>query len=853
MRDLDWSRTPLGPAQSWPQSLRTAVRLILNCAHPMYIFWGPESTCLYNDAYRQSIGPERHPGSLGQPAQEVWSEIWDIIGPQIAQVMSGGGPTWHQNALVPITRNGVLEDVYWTYTYSPIDDEGAPHGVGGVLVVCSETTEAVMAERHAKRESERFARLFDQAPSFMTVLRGREHRFEYANPRYYELVGHRDIVGKTVAEALPEAAAQGYVELLDNVYATGDAYVGRASKFAIQAIPGAQPDERYVDFVYQPIRNNLGEIEGIFVEGLDVTERELAAKRAAALAELGDLLLDTGEPDDIAYAAAEMLGRTLQVSRAGYGTIHTTDETIHIERDWNMPGVESLAGILHFRDYGSYIDDLKVGKTVVVHDADADSRTAATADALKAINAHSLVNMPVTEQGGFVALLYLNHATPRRWSADELAFIREVAQRTHTAVERRRAEMGLRALATTLEQRVEERTDQLVEAESRLRQSQKMEAIGQLTGGIAHDFNNMLTGILSAVHIIRRRIAKGQLDDLERFMEAAESSATRAANLTERLLAFSRRQSLDSKPLDINRLVRGLDELIKRSFNEDITLELLLGTVPPAVADSNQLENALLNLVINARDAMPGGGKISIRTFAMDLSEPVEAKAFDLKPGQFVAVEIADTGVGMSREVLEKVFEPFFTTKPIGQGTGLGLSMVYGFAQQSNGQVRVKSRPGEGTAVTIYLPAGQQQASTNAALKTPPSKVAGSGQIILIVEDDSAVRLLVRESINELGYESIETAEPQSAVAALQSNQPIDLMITDVGLPGMNGRQLAEIARQHRPELPILFMTGYAENAAIRSRLVGNNMSMIMKPFAFDALAVKLAELLQSDRHPSAS
>ncbi|MES1207053.1 MAG: ATP-binding protein [Pseudomonadota bacterium] len=270
MRAHDWARSSLGPPASWPQSLRTAVRLILNTGHPMYIWWGPDLACLYNDAYSRSIGPERHPVSLGRPAIEVWSEIWDVIGPQIAQVMSGGGATWNVNHLVPITRHGRREEVYWTYSYSPIDERTAPHGIGGVLVVCSETTEQVQTARRLASERDRLAQLFEQAPSFMAVVRGAEHRFELANPAYLELVGNRPLIGKTVAEALPETVEQGYIKLLDLVFATGKALVARNAKYTPTRTGSG---ERFLDFVYQPIKDDAGQVTGIFVEGSDVTER----------------------------------------------------------------------------------------------------------------------------------------------------------------------------------------------------------------------------------------------------------------------------------------------------------------------------------------------------------------------------------------------------------------------------------------------------------------------------------------------------------------------------------------------------------------------------------------------------
>jgi signal transduction histidine kinase/ActR/RegA family two-component response regulator len=283
MRRHDWSTSSLGAPATWPQPLRTMVRLMLNTGHPMYIWWGADGACLYNDAYRESIGPERHPGSLGRPAREVWDEIWHIIGPQIEQVRSGRGPTWNVNHLVPITRHGRREDVYWTYSYSPIDDEASPHGIGGVLVVCTETTAQVLANKRMAAERDQLGQLFEQSPNFMALLSGPNHRFEIANPSYLQLVGNRQVVGKPLAEALPDAVEQGYMTLLDGVYASGVAYIARSSKYDVQPGPGLPEVQRFVDFVFQPIKGNDGSVTGIFVEGADVTTREVvdAALRAS--------------------------------------------------------------------------------------------------------------------------------------------------------------------------------------------------------------------------------------------------------------------------------------------------------------------------------------------------------------------------------------------------------------------------------------------------------------------------------------------------------------------------------------------------------------------------------------------
>ena len=302
MRTHDWTRSPLGPPQNWPQSLRTVVRLMLNTGHPMYIWWGAEGACLYNDAYRESIGPERHPQSLGCPARQVWEEIWPIIGPQIEQVRSGRGATWNVNHLVPITRHGRREDVYWTYSYSPIDDEHSPNGIGGVLVVCTETTEQVLAHQRVAAERDQLGQLFEQAPAFMALLSGPRHRFEIANPSFRRLVGGRAVVGQTVAEALPDAVQQGYLALLDRVYATGEAYIAKSARFLSRTGPDDAGTVRYVDFVYQPILGKDGRVTGIFVEGADATDRELAdaALRAseAGYRELSEALAESNRAKD---------------------------------------------------------------------------------------------------------------------------------------------------------------------------------------------------------------------------------------------------------------------------------------------------------------------------------------------------------------------------------------------------------------------------------------------------------------------------------------------------------------------------------------------------------------------------
>jgi signal transduction histidine kinase len=409
------------------------------------------------------------------------------------------------------------------------------------------------------------------------------------------------------------------------------------------------------------------------------------------------------------------------------------------------------------------------------------------------------------------------------------------------------SELRLQNTLETLEQQVEERTAQLRHNEEALRQSQKMEAVGQLTGGIAHDFNNMLTGIIGSLELLRRRLARGRTEDLDSLIDLGVTSANRAAGLTHRLLAFSRRQSLDSKPVEMNTLVISMGELLQRSINESIHLDMQLDEqLWVAKADPNQLESALLNLVINARDAMPNGGRLVVSTSNQCLDEDFTQAQGNLDAGDYVVLSVTDTGCGMPQSIINRVFDPFFTTKPIGQGTGLGLSMIYGFSKQSGGHVAIHSVVGEGTTVSLFLPrfGGDLPQDHPINVEYPP--FANNGETVLIVEDDPAVRVLVSTVLSELGYTFVEACDGDSAVPILDSTQRIDLLISDVGLPGMNGRQLAEIGRQLRPDLRVLFITGYAEHAAVRGGFLDPGMQMITKPFTFDLLTAKVREMLSA-------
>ena len=383
--------------------------------------------------------------------------------------------------------------------------------------------------------------------------------------------------------------------------------------------------------------------------------------------------------------------------------------------------------------------------------------------------------------------------------------------------------------------------------EEALRQSQKMEAVGQLTGGIAHDFNNLLQGITGSLDILGNRIAQGRSDDLARWVGGARTCADRAAALTHRLLAFSRRQPLDPRPVRANPLIGSLEDMLRRTLGERIELELVLGGgLWLTRCDPNQLESAILNLAINARDAMPEGGRLTIETCNAHLDSLFAAREREVKPGQYVCICVTDTGTGMSRETIARAFEPFFTTKPIGQGTGLGLSMVYGFTRQSEGYARIYSEIGQGTTIKLYLPRHRGEDDAEEGV-TDLGEAPGSeaGEVVLVVEDEPVVRGLIVEVLSELGYRAIEAGDGPKGLEILQSRQRIDLLITDVGLPGLNGRQVADGGRVSRPGLKVLFMTGYAENAALASGFLEPGMAMITKPFAMDILATRIREIIE--------
>jgi hypothetical protein len=806
-RAYDWSASPLGAPETWSQSLRTALRILLNTNHPMFIWWGEELIQFYNDAYRQTMGPERHPSALGQRGRECWAEIWDIIGPQIEQVMSGGGATWHENQLVPITRHGRLEQVYWTYSYSPIDEDD---GVGGVLVVCRDVTKDYLAARALReREAElarvqQIGRIGGMEADLRTGVRNRR------SPEYLLIHG-----------LPPDAINETHEDWARRIHPEDREAVERNFR---EAVAG---DVRDYTAQYRIIRPSDGEIRWISAKA--TFERDEQGKAVRLIGAHTDVTEQVAAEQALRQSEERFRNLADQLAELNATLAQRVEEkTRERDRIWNasqdMLVVANKDGVwlsinpAWTKALGWSEAELLGHTSEWLQHPDDRSRTRAHIRALAADEPTMRIENRLRHKDGTY-----------RW----LSWTGTLDQDRIYAVAR----------DVTAEKAAAER---LKATEEELRQSQKMEAVGQLTGGIAHDFNNLLTGIVGSLDLLRTRINRGRTDNIMRYIEAAMTSANRAAALTHRLLAFARRQPLVPKIVDVKKLVASLEDLLRRTIGEAIDLKII---VPEdlwcTLCDPNQLESALLNLAINARDAMPTGGNLSIVSSNVRI-DSATADATTVSPGDYICIDVTDTGEGMTTEVMARAFDPFFTTKPIGQGTGLGLSMIYGFARQSNGHVTIDSKLGQGTSIKLYLPRRQGEVADQHKSAAKPAEHAATGETVLVVEDEPVVRGLILEMLEEQGYQTLEADDGLSGLGILRADDHIDLLVTDVGLPGINGCQLADQAREGRPDLKVLFITGYAEGAAMSSSFLQPGMEMITKPFDLDHLSRRIRDLVSS-------
>lgn len=1044
IRAHDWQSATLGRPEGWPQALKTLVGLMLDSVQPMFVAWGPERTLLYNDAYAPLLAG-RHPAALGRPFLDVWQEVRADLTPLVDKVFAGE-PVHMDDLTLRLDRRGVLEEAHFAFSYTPVRDESG--SVAGLFCACTETTRQMLAQRRRTEATERLHAMFEQAPGFIAMLRGPEHVFELTNAAYMQLVGHRDVIGKTVREALPEVEGQGFFELLDRVLRTGEPFVGRAMPVDLQRTPGARVERRYLDLVYQPITSPDDAVSGIFVEGADVTERMLAEAElreseersrrtiegvkgyAIFTTDLAGAITDwtLGAEAIFGWSSDEILGRSADLlftpedRAAGVPARElatardhgcANDERWHIRRDGSRLFANGSVRPLH-GDRGEVTGFIKIARDETERRAvEARLRTseefnrrvlASSADCIKVLDLEGRLEfmseggMGVMEVDDFGAID--GKDWPDIWPDDKRAEVRSAIgaarsggtarfqgfsptmkgtprwwdvivtpitdadgrpekllsiSRDITAT--KQAEEALRELNATLETRVAARTSernmlssilestdvmvmacdldytilainkanadeferiygvrpkagdnmlalladqpdhqaqvregwrrglageevsivedygdparvrpyydisfralrddagerigayqfvkditervrqqgQLAQAQEALRQSQKLEAMGQLTGGVSHDFNNLLTPIIGSLDLLQRKGMGGERE--RRLINGALQSAERAKTLVQRLLAFARRQPLQAEAVDVADLIDGMRDLVASTTGPQVRVLIQAAPdLPAARADANQLEMALLNLAVNARDAMPGGGALTVSAEASIVGT---GHRLDLPAGRYVRLAVADTGIGMEGATLARAIEPFFSTKGVGRGTGLGLSMVHGLAAQLGGALDISSTPGVGTTVELWLPATDDAVARSE--RSNPTETPAVAGIVLLVDDEDLVRMSTADMLSELGYTVVEAGSAEEALRHIDGRTPFDVLVTDHLMPGMTGAELAQSVRRRRPGTPVLVISGYAEVEGIAA-----DLPRLTKPFRQVDLGASMAAL----------
>ena len=916
----DWSRTPLGPREGWPLPLNILVDVMLGSAQPMFVVWGPEQIFLYNDPYVEILA-SKHPAALGQPFLQVWNEIRDDITPVVEQAY-GGTPVRMDDIRLIMHRKGYAEETHFAFSYTPV--RGADGGVAGFFCACVETTAQLAETRQRLAERERLERMFEQAPGLIAMLEGPDHRFVLTNATYRRLIGGRDVVGMTVREALPELEGQGFNRLLDRVFASGEAFCGESMPVWITHEPGQPPEQRFVDFIYQPITDDQGVVTGIFVEGVDVTERERAETALREREKQLQLIVDgavdyailTIDPDlrvtswspgaarTFGYEAHEIIGhpsgilftpednqkgRPAWEAETALREGSAPDVRWHLRKDGSRVFVNGSTRLLQDSG-GRHLGFLKIARDETERRSiDEALRSAeeryrlvarATKDAIWDMDLGSgriLWNEAVQVLFGYepsqvegarewweqsmhpddrarvVAGMDAVVAGEEESWSDEYRFRRadgsyaDVLDRgtvirdqagaavrmvgaMHDVTARKEAETALRRLNETLEQRVLEELAGRLKTEEALRQSQKMEAIGQLTGGVAHDFNNLLTVIRSSADLLRR--LELSEEKRRRYLDAISDTADRAAKLTRQLLAFARRQALRPEVFNVGRRVDEIAEMMRTVVGTRV--ELLADTDCETCfveADASQFETALVNMAVNARDAMDGVGRLEIKV--RPSRRVPRVRGHGEATGAFVSVSISDTGHGIPADKIDQIFEPFFTTKEIGKGTGLGLSQVYGFAKQSGGEISVHSRPGEGTTFTLYLPSVEASEVQEPKQSERVDQGRERGHI-LVVEDNEQVGAFSTQLLIELGFETSWAGNADKALELLTAHPGrYAALFSDVVMPGRSGVELAGEVRRLYPDLPIILTSGYSHVLAQEGT---HGFELIHKPYSVEDL-----------------
>jgi PAS domain S-box-containing protein len=955
---IDWACHPIGPRAGWPVALRIVLDLMLASPRSTYVVWGPERSFFFNDAYVPILGP-RLPNAMGARFEDIWADAWPSVAPAFEKAEAGES-TMFTDALVPMARYGEPEETWWTFSYSPICNEmGA---VAGVLCLTDETTEVVRTRQALAAEQERQRGLLLQMPGFVAVLRGPDHVYEYVNDAYRAISGPRRFEERPVREVFPELAGQGFYELLDQVYGTGERYVARNLPIALDTT-----GQRYIDLLYEPIRGTDGTVSGIFVGGYDVTDNHTAAAALAASESHHRQILDSvtehaviatdldgritrwneGAVRIFGWTEKEMLDETAdrffthadrengQIEREMSDTRERgcgEDERWHLrangERFWAdgaMLPLRGETGVLE--GYVKVLRDqteerLRVQRLELLAQASAGLLTADEPEAVigsilraggealgfdqsysfaltadcnhlrltHSINvdqetidalSHASLNGPlcgiIVQTRESLILENVQHSTdPRyetsrrngmtayagfpimgtddlygvisfvsftrdRFDDEALGFFATLARFLSIGHQRLEREASLSDLAMTLENRVEDRTRELMASEEALRHSQKMDAVGQLTGGVAHDFNNLLTVIRGSVDLLRRDNITPERR--ARYIDAIGDTADRAAKLTSQLLAFARRQALQPIVFDVGTRIGAIADMLDSITGTRVSVVTRVPDMPCVVrADPSQFETALVNMAVNARDAMRNEGTLTISLECGRSLPPIRGHGGS--PGPFVAVALHDDGDGIASDDLVRIFEPFFTTKVVGKGTGLGLSQVFGFAKQSGGDVDVASEPGVGTIFTVYLPQVDIAHLTDDVEHVPVHDTEGRGACVLVVEDNVEVGRFCTQVLDDLGYKSVWVSSAEDALEKLGSDGGgFDVVFSDVVMPGIGGVELAKRLEQLLPQLPIILATGYSHVLAQEG---AHGVDLLQKPYSADQLSQALRSVMRA-------
>lgn len=814
IRHHDWSDSGLGPVSQWPQSLKTITGMLLASPLPIVLLWGTKGIMIYNDAYSGFAGG-RHPQLLGSEVRKGWPEVADF-NDHVMHVGLSGQILAYKDQELTLHRHGKPEQVWMNLDYSPVHDEtGQPAGVIAIVV---ETTEQVITRRNLQRSEQRFRALVNAASDLIYRL----------SPDWSEL---RQLEGQGIVHDNTRPTRgwlDTYVPLADQpmVQAAIDQAISSKTGFNLE-----HPIKRMDGSIgwalsrAVPLLDDSGQIIEWFGTATDVTTRREAEntlraneRRLLFLDALAKETARSSDADVIMAISTRMLGEYLKVSVCAYADMDPDHVGFTIRGNWQAPGVRSIVGHYDLTRFGALaLSNLRAGLPLILEDA-LGQLSPQDAQIYRELGLVSTMCMPLVKDGQLTALMAVNDRVPRQWTAAELSLLAEVTERSWAHIERVRAQARRREdeerFRQELEARVEERTEALRISEANIRrteqalqQAQKMEALGNLTGGIAHDFNNLLMAVLGSLELLRRRLPTDPL--LTRLLDNAKAGAERGATLIARMLAFARRQELRAEAVELRQLVDGMAELLQRSLGPTIELENAFGPAPAWVCtDPNQLEAALLNLAVNARDAMGGQGRIVIGANL----EQVQAGDPRLAPGEYWRLRVTDSGEGMDEHTLKRATEPFFTTKGVGQGTGLGLSMVHGLAEQCGGVLNLRSSPGQGTTVEIWLPAANapEALRATAGAAEPPVSLPVPSLSILTVDDDELVLTNTVEMLQDLGHRVRAAGSAREALEWL-AQAPFDLLITDHAMPQMTGAQLIEQVREYYPQLPIILVSGYAE------------------------------------------